>query len=245
MRLLIGLGLIQVTLSVAAVIENIAVEVKLPINDIEFEGILGRDVESSHVTKRLVINDEHWCDGKIHDAAAGVYKPYSAVCNWALDRSYRVSCETADHRQSVWVQDYCVVGTFCRQLEDRPLWNGQLGYDIGCNPSGQFVKWAIGSRQIGQSYSTFCSKVYTHRPDRSKPAVYAFFEKFFGELGQQTQILYANILLNGEIMREAYNTDQLRTKHVLAPGDTIRYCGEAGSSALIEGYATAKFISWV
>ena len=93
---------LQVALSVAVVIENIAVEVKSLINETEFEGILGRDVESSHLTKTLVINNEHWCDGKIHGAAAGVYKPYSAVCNWALDRSYKVDCETADHSQAVW-----------------------------------------------------------------------------------------------------------------------------------------------
>jgi hypothetical protein len=243
MRLLIGLGLLQVALSVAAVIEKITVEVNSPINETEFEGILGGDVESSHLTKRLVINDEHWCDGKIQGAAAGVYKPYSAVCNWALDRSYKVSCETADRSQAVWVQDYCPIRTLCQQLQDRPLWNGRLGFDIACNPARQLAKWAIGSRQIGQSYSKFCSTIRKYESDRTKTEIYEFVESFFGELGQKTQIFYASILLNGQAINRAYNVNELRTRHALAPGDTIQYCGGAGSPALIEGYAIAKFIS--
>jgi hypothetical protein len=243
MRLLIGLGLLQVALSVAAVIENIAIEVKYPINETEFEGIMGRDVESSHFTKRLVINDENWCNGKIHGAAAGVYKPYSAVCNWALDRSYKVRCQAAG-QEVVWVQAYCDIGTFCQQLQDARMWNGQLGFDVACHPSSSLVKWAIGSRKTGQSYATFCSKIYKYAPDRTRTAVYEFMESFFGELGQQTQILYANILLNGNVIKDATDTNQLAATQALAPSDTIQYCGEAGSTALIEGYGIAKFVSW-
>lgn len=221
MRLLIGLGLLQVALSVAAVIENIAVETKSPIDETEFDGILGRDFESSNLTKRLVINDENWCDGRIDGVTTEDYKPYTAVCNWALDRSYKVLCETTDNSKSVWVQDYCAVGEFCQQLENVKMWNNEFGFDIACNPSAQLVKWPIGSRLKGQAYKEFCSQPYTYEADRTKTAVYEFFETFWGELGQKTQILYASI-----------------------PSDTITYCGKAGSSALIEGYASAKFISW-
>jgi hypothetical protein len=244
MRLFISLGLLQVALSVAAVMENIAVGVKSSINETEFKGILGRDVESSHLTKRLVINDENWCDGRI-DGATEDYKPYSAVCNWELDRSYKVLCKTEDQFKAVWVQDYCAVGEFCQQLENAAMWNGQLGFDIACKPSAQLVKWPIGSRLKGADYKIFCSDVYIYDLDRTRTAVYEFFESFWGELGQKTQILFANILFNGKVIQQASNTNQLGARHTLAPRDTIKYCGEAGSSALIEGYASAKFISWV
>lgn len=243
MHLLINLGLLQVALSIAAIIENIAIEVKSSINETEFEGILARDVESSHFTKRFIIDDEDWCEGKIQGADLGFYTPASAVCNWAFDRSYKVLCQ-AVNEQAVWVQAYCDVGTYCQQLENAPMWNGETGYDVACKPSKSLVKWAIGSRQTGQSYTEYCSTKNRFDSDRTRTAVYTLMESFFGELGQQTQILYAKILLNGKNIQDGANTNQIAATHALAPEDTIQFCGEAGSPALIEGYGVATFVSW-
>jgi hypothetical protein len=58
MRLLISLGLLQVALSIAAIIKDIAIDDKSSINETEFEGILATNVESSSRTKRFVIANE-------------------------------------------------------------------------------------------------------------------------------------------------------------------------------------------
>ena len=58
MRLLISLGLLQVALSIAAIIKDIAIDDKSSINETEFEGILATNVKSSSRTKRFVIANE-------------------------------------------------------------------------------------------------------------------------------------------------------------------------------------------
>jgi hypothetical protein len=152
MRLLISLGLLQVALSIAAIIKDIAIDDKSSINETEFEGILATNVESSSRTKRFVIADESWCNGTIHSPDIGHYKPDTAVCNWALDCSYKVYC-VLDGATSVWVQAYCDIGFYCKQLAFVKSLKGSYAFDVACVPSNSLVKWAIGSRQSGRSYT--------------------------------------------------------------------------------------------
>jgi hypothetical protein len=133
-----------------------------------------------------------------------------AGCNWALDRSYKVYC-MLDGSPSVWVQAYCDIGFHCKQLAFVKSWKGSYGFDVACVPSKSLVKWAIGSRQSGRSYTQYCSSKNTYNTIRTKTATYKIVMNFWGELGLQTQILYGKILLNGKKLMEGFNTNQWRS----------------------------------
>ncbi|KAG9386152.1 hypothetical protein A1F94_002902 [Pyrenophora tritici-repentis] len=107
-------------------------------------------------------------------------------------------------------------------------------------------KWAIGTRQTtGQNYAKYCSNriSYLHKGARSVLA--EFFATYWGTTGQKTQVYQADIYLNDQSIQHDVNSNQVSTKHVIKPGDIIRYCVVRGSSALIEGYATAKILKYI
>ena len=165
------------------------------------------------------------------------------MCNWALDRSYKVWCK-AQGEVSVWVQDWCNIGFYCKQLQNVKSWRNTLSYDVKCVPSNSIVKWAIGARQTGLNYKEYCSSLATYNIDRTRTKTYRMIMNFWGKMGLKTQILYGKILLNGQTLMENFNANEVDVTYALAPKDTIQYCGEAGSAALIEGYGEASFVKW-
>ncbi|KAI2478297.1 hypothetical protein Ptr902_10492 [Pyrenophora tritici-repentis] len=184
---------------------------------------------AANLFKREVTTDKDWCLGKIHESQ-GTWRPTLA--------------EDVPHKTTV--QSYCPIGTLCEQREQVVNWKGLRTYDVDCVPSQNLVKWAIGTRQTtGQNYAKYCSNriSYLHKGARSVLA--EFFATYWGTTGQKTQVYQADIYLNDQSIQHNVNSNQVSTKHVIKPGDIIRYCVVRGSSALIEGYATAKILKYI
>ncbi|KAH7042196.1 hypothetical protein B0J12DRAFT_730830 [Macrophomina phaseolina] len=240
MRVLsIFLGL-QVALSAARVLD-------VQSDETEIEVISD---QGHRYVKRVASSDANWCNGKIHESE-GTFKPMQAVCNWALDRSYSVHCVQQDvqalRAKAYWIQGWCDVGLLCEQREEARLWNGQLGFDVDCVPSKELVKWAIGERETGHSSKGYCSHNirYSPRDKGGRTAVWEFFASFYGTLGQNTKIATATILWKGKSIQHQTQINHIGTRHTLEEGDLIQYCGVRGSDSLIEGFATAKIVSWI
>ncbi|KAH7028593.1 hypothetical protein B0J12DRAFT_326293 [Macrophomina phaseolina] len=202
--------------------------------------------QGHRVVKRIASSDANWCVGKVH-ASEGDFKPESAVCNWALDRSYSVYCVQQGVRnpKAYWIQAFCDPGFLCQQHEEARLWNGLKGFDVECRPSKTLVKWAIGTRETGHAQSKYCSPKIQYTTKGGRTAVWEFFAQYFGITGQATQINDAEILWNGKSIQEQIDVNHVGTRHTLKSGDLIQYCGTRGSDALIEGYATAKVVSFL
>ncbi|KAI1522016.1 hypothetical protein PtrSN001C_012007 [Pyrenophora tritici-repentis] len=200
---------------------------------------------AANLFKREVTTDKDWCLGKIHESQ-GTWRPTSAACDWALDRSFSVICEQEDVSHKTTVQSYCPIGTLCEQREEVVNWKGLRTYDVDCVPSQNLVKWAIGTRQTtGQNYANYCSNRISYLNKGARSVLAEFFATYWGTTGQKTQVYQADIYLNDQSIQHDVNSNQVSTKHVIKPGDIIRYCVVRGSSALIEGYATAKILKYI
>ncbi|CAA9961595.1 hypothetical protein PTMSG1_04979 [Pyrenophora teres f. maculata] len=199
---------------------------------------------TANVFKRIIANDENWCQRNVHESE-GIVKPTTSICNWNLDRSFSVYCAKPHGGRESWVQSFCPIGTLCEQREYVRLWNGLDGLDVECRPSANLVKWAIGSRQTGESYTKYCSNRISYKSNGGRSAIYEFYARFVGTTGLQTQVNQAYIYLNDLLIQRNVNSNQVGTTHQLGPGDIIRYCAIPGSLALLEGYATAKIKSYI
>ncbi|KAH9862659.1 hypothetical protein J1614_010752 [Plenodomus biglobosus] len=202
-----------------------------------------------HIFKRsLIARDEGWCLGKVHQSE-GAFRPTIAVCQWDSDPNYKVFChrlgspETTD---GYWINGNCDVGFDCKQLEDVKLYNGKLSYDIDCVPTRTLVKWALGAREQGMSLVRYCTKhTFSYSSSRGTNPLWEFYASFFGTTGQQTQIHTAEILLNGKVIASSTDHNNVAARHHARATDHIQYCGTRGSDSLIEGFATARVISYV
>lgn len=203
---------------------------------------------NDNIFKRSIIaQDQNWCHGKVHQSQ-GEHKPRAAVCRWNEGRAYKVLCQPADApagaTSGYWIDGSCDPGFYCKQLEDVKIWTGRSTLDVDCVPERTLVKWALGSRQLGQSYTKYCSDKYTYTASGGGSPLWEFFTSFYGETGQITQILNVKILLNDKVIQERLNGNALGTRHNIGPKDHVQFCGVRGSESLIEGFATAKVVGF-
>lgn len=201
-----------------------------------------------HFSKRsLIALDEDWCRGKVH-VSEGNFKPRAAICVWNDGPGYKVLCSPANaspgSMDGYWIDGACDAGLACKQLDDVRIWTGLLALDVDCVPTSTIVKWAIGARQLGESQAKFCTKAFHYVSSKGVSPVWELFASFYGTTGQITQIHSAQIWWNGNLIQNKVDSNNVATRHTIGRTDTIVYCGVRGSDSLIEGYATAKVVSF-